>query len=85
MSNFDKLVTKILFGFSLSYAQAERVLFRLGFVVRIRGSHHSFRKKGYPKTVTLTREKRLLKYQVDLVKEVLIDHGYIDKGPEILS
>ena len=76
MSKFEKLVQKILNGNNVSYQEAENLLLHLGFEVKIRGSHHNFRKPGYPKTVAIKKRKLLFDYQVDDLKEVLKDHGY---------
>ena len=46
MSKLQKLIEKILEGRTVSYEEAEKLLFELGFEVEVRGSHHVFRKKG---------------------------------------
>ncbi|MCB1114097.1 MAG: hypothetical protein KDK62_05010 [Chlamydiia bacterium] len=72
----DKLIKKILAGSSVSYQEAETILFLLDFELRICGSHHVFGKKNYPKNVSLKIRKELLPYQVKMLQEVLKSHGY---------
>jgi predicted RNA binding protein YcfA (HicA-like mRNA interferase family) len=76
MSKFEKLAKQILEGRSTSYQEAESVLSKLGFDLRIRGSHHVFAKKDYDKNVSLKMRSQLLPYQIRLIQEVLKDHGY---------
>lgn len=76
MSKIDKLIQKILNGKNVSYQEAENLLLSLGFQLKIRGSHHNFRKPGYAKTIAIKRRKLLYDYQIDNLKEVLKDHGY---------
>lgn len=76
MSKFEKLIEKILSGSCISYHEAENVLLSLGFQLKIRGSHHNFRKPQYHRTVSIKRRPQLLLYQVNDLKEVLKDHGY---------
>jgi len=70
------LIQKILNGKNISYQDAENVLLSLGFQLKIRGSHHNFRKHQYHRTIAIKRRPLLLDYQVDDIKEVLKDHGY---------
>lgn len=76
MSKLEKLVQKILNGNNISYADAENILLNLEFQLKIRGSHHTFRKPQYHRTITIKRRPQLLSYQIDILKEVLKDHGY---------
>lgn len=76
MSRWEKIVEKILSGRDVSYDEAENILLKLGFKVDVRGSHHVFRKKEYPKNVCIKRRSQLLPYQIRDLKEVLRDHGY---------
>ena len=76
MSKVQKLIEKILLGRNVSYSDAEKILFRLGFAVEIKGSHHTFRKDGFIRNVSLKRRSELLPYQIEMLKEVLKDHGY---------
>lgn len=76
MSKFEKLINRVLDGRSISYDEAEGILLKLGFKLEISGSHHVFRKKGYPKNVSIKIRSQLLPYQLRDLKEVLIEHGY---------
>lgn len=76
MTKIDKVIQAIIQNRSVSYADAERVLKRLGFGVIVCGSHHVFRKRGYVKNVSIKKRPKLLPYQIRDIKEVLIDHGY---------
>ncbi len=76
MSKYEKLIQKILNGKNISYQDAENLLIHLGFQLKIRSSHHNFRKSQYPRTISIKKRTQLLDYQVDDLKEVLKDHGY---------
>jgi len=76
MSKFEKLIKKILSGSNVSYDDAENVLLGIGFQLKIRGSHHNFRKPQYVRTISIKRRPQLLLYQINDLKEVLKDHGY---------
>ena len=76
LRKIEKLIEKILAGGNVSYDDAERILLRLGFKLEIKGSHHIFRKEGYERNISLKRRSQLLPYQIELLKEVLKDHGY---------
>ena len=72
----SKTIKKIMAGDPVSYKEAEKILFHLGFNMQISGSHHIFRKKKYTKNVSIKKRSKLLNYQVKLIREVLKDHGY---------
>lgn len=76
MSKFQKLIQKILDGRNVSYEEAENLLMKLGFDVDVRGSHHVFRKKGYPRNISLKRRSELLSYQLNELKEIIREHDY---------
>ena len=59
MSRREKLIKQITAGKSISYSEAEKILIELGFKLTIRGSHHIFRKDGYPLNVTLKMRYKL--------------------------
>lgn len=56
MSKFEKLIQKILNGKNISYDDAENVLLHLGFQLKIRGSHHNFRKPQYHRTIAIKKK-----------------------------
>lgn len=76
MSGFDKLVKKILRGQQVSYKDAEKILLTLGFEYKVTGSHHVFRKVGSRYNISLKKRPKLLAYQITLLQEVLLNHGY---------
>ena len=76
MSKFDKLVKRILDGQSISYKEAETLLKKLGFDLRINGSHHVFSNPNHGKNVSLKNRSQLLAYQMRLLQEVLKNYGY---------
>lgn len=73
MSKAKKLIQKIFARQQVSYKDAEKILFELGYELKVSGSHHIFRKAGY-KHVTLKQRAQLLPYQITDLQEVLIDH-----------
>jgi predicted RNA binding protein YcfA (HicA-like mRNA interferase family) len=71
LSKRQKLIEKIKRGKRISFKEAENLLLYLGFSPRSAGSHVSFTKLDYPKTITLVRSSELLSYQIHLLQEVL--------------
>jgi len=75
MSKFDKLREKVLDGKSdanINFDDLRNLLLNLGFVERIKGSHHSYRKEGFAEKPNLQRDGNKAKsYQVRQVREVL--------------
>ena len=61
MSRLEKLIQKIFARQQISYKEAEKILFELGYEVKVSGSHHVFRKAGF-KHVTFKRRPQLLSY-----------------------
>jgi len=77
MSKEEKLIEKILQkNKNISYEDAEKILLKLDFVLEIKGSHHIFRKNGFARNISLKRRPLLLSYQIEMLKEVLEEHGY---------
>jgi len=68
MATYDRLLRQILRGTSdanISFDELRRLLRRLGFEERIRGSHHIFRKPGIEEKLNLQRDDGKAKaYQV---------------------
>ena len=78
MSKTEKLIQKIFARQQVSYKDAEKILFDLGYELKVSGSHHVFRKAGY-RHVTIKQRPQLLSYQLSDLQEVLRDHGYEEK------
>jgi predicted RNA binding protein YcfA (HicA-like mRNA interferase family) len=75
VSKFEKLIKKVFSRQQVLYQDAEKILFALGYELKISGSHYVFRKTGY-KLVVLKFRQQLLLYQINDLREVLKDHGY---------
>lgn len=75
MSKFDKLKLRILDGKSdanISFEDLRNLLLNLGFVERIKGSHHSYRKEGITEKPNLQRDGNKAKsYQVRQIRDIL--------------
>ena len=74
----DKLLDRILHGTSdanVPFAELCRLLDRLGFRERIRGSHHIFTKDGIEEILNLQSKKGKSKpYQVKQVRHVILKY-----------
>lgn len=75
MGKYQKLLQTILLGRSdqnISFADLLHLLQRLGFEVRIKGSHHVFRKSGVEEKINLQKDGHLAKpYQIKQVRRIL--------------
>ena len=75
MGKYQKLLLAILSGRSdqnIAFADLFHLLERLGFEVRIKGSHHVFRKSGVEEKINLQKDGHQAKpYQVKQVRRVL--------------
>ncbi|MDI6891045.1 MAG: type II toxin-antitoxin system HicA family toxin [Thermodesulfovibrionales bacterium] len=85
MGKHEKLLIQILSGTSdanISFDELCGLLKHLGFEVRIRGSHHIFRKEGVVEKINLQRAGNKAKpYQVKQVRNVIVKYklgGNID-------
>jgi hypothetical protein len=78
MATYDRLLRQILRGTSdanISFDELRRLLRRLGFEERIRGSHHIFRKLGIEEKLNLQRDDGKAKvYQVRQVRAVILKY-----------
>lgn len=78
MTKWSKLIDRILRGRSdadIDFDDLSALLIRLGFEVRIRGSHHVFRKEGIEEHPNLQREGAKAKpYQVRQVRAILLKY-----------
>lgn len=76
MSRLDKLLLRVLSGnadASIRFADLRRLLERLGFARRVRGSHHVFAKAGIAGIINLQEESGVAKpYQVRQVRRILL-------------
>ncbi len=80
MSKFDKLRRKILDGKSdanINFEDLREFLISLGFIERIKGSHHSYRREGIAEKPNLQRDGSKAKsYQVRQVREILKKYNW---------
>jgi predicted RNA binding protein YcfA (HicA-like mRNA interferase family) len=78
MQKHDKLIRKILSASSdanIQFEDLRSLLEYLGFEMRVRGSHHIFRKEGIIKKINLQREGNKAKpYQVKQVRNVILEY-----------
>ena len=76
MGKYDKLLLEILRGASdanIPFDDLCRLLVRLGFEERIRGSHHIFRKAEVEERMNLQREGSKAKvYQIRQVRAIIL-------------
>lgn len=82
MGKIDKLIFKILRGNSdtnISFNEIKNLLLNIGFEVRIKGSHHIFRKQGVEEKINIQKDGAKAKpYQVRQVRSVLVKNKLLD-------
>ena len=78
MTQYGELRQRILSGRSdanIRFDELRAFLLRLGFVERVRGSHHIFRKEGIRERLNLQRDGSHAKpYQVRQVRQIILRH-----------
>ena len=78
MSKFEKLMQKLLFGFSdrnMGFDELKSILSKLEFEERIKGSHHIYFKEGIDEIINLQPSNGKAKpYQVKQVRELIIKY-----------
>jgi len=78
MGKHEKLLLKILSGTSDANIQFEELcnlLKHLGFEMRIKGSHHLFRKETVIEKINLQRDGNMAKpYQVRQVRNIIVKY-----------
>lgn len=78
MSKHDKLLERILRGASdanISFAGLCQLLRRLGFQLRVKGSHHIFYREGVEEILNLQpRAANAKPYQVKQVREIVVKY-----------
>ena len=79
MTKRDKIRTLILSGESdgdISFSDLCQMLFRLGFVERVRGDHHIFTRNGVAEIINLQPAgSKAKRYQVKQVREIILKYG----------
>jgi predicted RNA binding protein YcfA (HicA-like mRNA interferase family) len=78
MGKYEKLILQILSGTSDANVRFDdlcNLLRKLGFDMRVRGSHHIFRKEGIVEKINLQREGNKAKpYQVKQVRKIILKY-----------
>jgi predicted RNA binding protein YcfA (HicA-like mRNA interferase family) len=78
MGKYEKLIFQILRGTSdanIAFADLVNLMQHLGFEMRIRGSHHIFRKKGIEEKPNLQKEGNKTKtYQVKQIRNIILKY-----------
>ena len=78
----DRILRRILEGASdssIRFDELRRLLFRLGFSERIRGSHHIYRKQGVDERIGLQPRRGMAKdYQVRQLRAIFFKYGVWD-------
>jgi predicted RNA binding protein YcfA (HicA-like mRNA interferase family) len=78
VGKYEELLQRILSGTSdanIRFDELVQLLSRLGFVQRVRGSHHIFRKSGIEERINLQQDGNKAKpYQVRQVRSILLRH-----------
>ncbi|MBW1745803.1 MAG: type II toxin-antitoxin system HicA family toxin [Deltaproteobacteria bacterium] len=78
MRKYNKLIFQILRGMNdanIAFTDLVNLLKHLGFDMRIKGSHHVFRKNGVIEKVNLQKEGNKAKaYQVRQVRNIIVKY-----------
>ena len=86
MSKFEKLMQKLLSGFSdrnMDFDELKSILLKLGFEERVKGSHHIYFKEGIEEIINLQPSNGKAKpYQVKQVRELIIKYKMISNERE---
>lgn len=79
----QRLFRRILRGQSdanISFSELRTLLMALGFVERIRGSHHIFRRPGIDERINIQRDGSNAKpYQVRQIRTILVKYQFGDR------
>lgn len=84
MGKYAKLIFQILRGTSdanILFSDLVNLLKHLDFEMRVKGSHHIFRKSGVEEKLNLQKDGNKAKsYQVRQVRKIIIKYKLGDKG-----
>ncbi len=82
MSRLNKVLLKILVGKSdnnIHFDDVCNLLLSMGFELRIKGSHHIFRKEGINIKINLQRDGNMAKtYQIKQVRNMILENNLGD-------
>lgn len=83
MGKYEKLIFQILRGTSdanISFSDLVNLLRNFGFELRIKGSHHVFRKKGVEEKPNLQKDGNKAKpYQVKQIRDIILKYRLGDE------
>jgi hypothetical protein len=84
MSKFSKLILKLMQGHSdknIDFEELRRLLKRLGFNERIKGSHHIFFRHDVEEILNLQPDTggKSKPYQAKQVREIIIKYQFLQK------
>ncbi len=83
MSKRDRVVEQVLSSAAdanIAFDDLCHLLEQLGFEVRVRGSHHLFRKSGVVERINLQRDGSKAKpYQVRQVRQILVKYNLVEE------
>jgi hypothetical protein len=78
MGKYEKLIFQILRGNSdanIAFADLVKLLQYIGFEMRVKGSHHIFRKKGIEEKPNLQKgDNKAKPYQVKQVRNIILKY-----------
>jgi len=78
MGQYGKLVQRILSGRqdkSILFSETVSLMQRLGFSMRIKGSHHIFSREGIDEIINLQPDGSKTKvYQVKQIRDIIVKH-----------
>ncbi len=79
MSKFENILTTILRGASdhnIAFTDLRRMLNELGFIERVKGSHHIFTRSDFPEIINLQPLGSKAKgYQVKQVRNLIVKYN----------
>ncbi len=79
MPDYNKLIESILSGRSdsnIRFNDLSKLLMHLGFEMRIKGSHHIFRKENVRELVNIQKDGNKAKpYQIRQIRSILLEYN----------
>ena len=80
MGGYDKIILRILRGSSdsnIAFSDLCNLLAFFGFEVRIKGSHHIFRKQGVAEKINIQKDGSKAKpYQVKQIRDIILKYKF---------
>jgi hypothetical protein len=84
MSRLRKILDKILQGYSdknIDFNELRNILFRLGFIERINGSHHIFTSELIEEIINIQplAGNKAKAYQVKQIRQLILDNNLLEQ------